>query len=344
MKNQMLALVAAVVLVTMYHLLKEPLAELKYRLLRRWYFQPVIAQPSSKRFAIVVPFMDNALQERAAQLVHFVAQIRRQLHLAQASARIIVLRQDNDGDGHENLPFNRGQLLNQGTLIALLRYRCDYVILHDVDLIPDSELMQYYLMDPLVPLHLAPPSVWGKYRYASFIGGVLSVRADELLAANGYPNFFFGWGREDDALFSRLWSSRRTGSAMLPSHFWEPAKGRMTELEHPHFEDIMDAKFNFTASAFPLLQQHGYFVREGPLLAPHHQTRTSFSRAGSANIESKCVHIGYPGAKDGLYEWQQLALLPTNLHEETTSDNTSEAVPVLVINAQILLPPAPPCA
>jgi hypothetical protein len=315
---------AVLTLIAVYHLLKEPLAELKYLFLRRWYFTQVAARPTSKRFAILVPFMDNALQGRAAQLEQFLVHIHRQLRSVAASFQIIVLNQSKS-DSRNPLPFNRGQLLNQGTLIALLQYRCDYVILHDVDLIPDSVLVQYYLMDPLVPLHLASPSAWGKYEYDTFIGGVVSVRTEALIAANGYPNFYFGWGREDDALFSRLWSS---GSG----RFWEPAQGRIRELKHPHFEDLMDAKYNFSVRTFTSLQRQGHFRRDGPLIAPRHSSRVRFEEA-----VVQCVNIGYPGAEDGLKELQQIAPYIQLRGREYAHQ-------VSVFDVPLLLPPTPPCA
>merc|ERR1712153_180762 len=51
-------------------------------------------------------------------------------------------------------------------------------------------------------VHLA--SVWQKYSYATFIGGVLAFRPRDFERVNGYPNNYWGWGLEDDQLALRM--------------------------------------------------------------------------------------------------------------------------------------------
>ena len=42
---------------------------------------------------------------------------------------------------------------------------------------------------------------------------------------NGYPNFFFGWGGEDDAVYDRLGINRMK--------VYRPSSGSYQLLEHP---------------------------------------------------------------------------------------------------------------
>jgi hypothetical protein len=121
--------------------------------------------------------------------------------------------------------FNRGMLLNVGFLQAF-KSNTDitHVILHDVDLIPSDELISYYdrVPQPGRPLHL------GKRfeRYASnpeYLGGVLSIRVNDFLAVNGFPNCFWGWGGEDDEFNLRV----RT-AGMTPT---VPTRGSYRDLE-----------------------------------------------------------------------------------------------------------------
>ena len=57
---------------------------------------------------------------------------------------LIVVEQSDD------LPFNRGKLLNIGFKTAL-RKQCDYVVFHDIDMLPVDVDYSY----SEVPLHLA---------------------------------------------------------------------------------------------------------------------------------------------------------------------------------------------
>ncbi len=42
-----------------------------------------------------------------------------------------------------------------------------------------------------------------RLRYEELIGGVLSIRKEHFLTANGYSNLYWGWGAEDDDLYYR---------------------------------------------------------------------------------------------------------------------------------------------
>jgi hypothetical protein len=142
---------------------------------------------------IVIPFRDNAEQERAAQLKKFVSHIKRY----HPDWVVLIIEQSQDGE-----KFNRGALLNIGARIADDN-QLSYVIFHDVDLIPLKPLVPYYTSVPQNPIHIA--KVWtSKYDSPDFLGGVLSMSLEDIKKVNGFPNNFWGWGGEDDALRNRL--------------------------------------------------------------------------------------------------------------------------------------------
>ena len=100
----------------------------------------------------------------------------------------------------DTLPFNRGKLLNVGFLEALKK-RCDYVVFHDVDMLPLR--VDYSPSD--VPLHLATLFKGGNQEvFDTYFGGVTMFPIDAFKKINGYSNEYWGWGFEDDDVLLRL--------------------------------------------------------------------------------------------------------------------------------------------
>lgn len=111
--------------------------------------------------------------------------------------RVYVIEQDQDGR-----KFNRGALLNVGAVLAEKDHH-QAIIFHDVDLIPLAAILPYYYAFPEAPIHIG--KAWTtKYDYDSFLGGILSMSLKDFKQVNGFPNQFWGWGGEDDALRNRL--------------------------------------------------------------------------------------------------------------------------------------------
>merc|ERR1740138_1283539 len=77
-------------------------------------------------------------------------------------------------------------------------------ITHDCDLLPSMDMRPVYA-NPVPEkgaVHLA--SVWPKYTYGTFIGGVLAFSPADFERVNGYPNDYWGWGVEDEQLALRM--------------------------------------------------------------------------------------------------------------------------------------------
>lgn len=145
---------------------------------------------------IIIPYRENEIRKKQLRiLLDFFDK-----NLDNRLKYILSVQKDNK-------PFNRGRLLNEAVK-ANKQY--DYFIFHDCDLLPDTELLEYYYQYPVVPLHLGYrgqryskniPISWPKNK---FIGGVLSVNKFDFFLVNGFPNNFWGWGGEDDALSYRF--------------------------------------------------------------------------------------------------------------------------------------------
>jgi len=169
---------------------------------------------------ILVPYRDNAEQDRAAQLKKFISHMAR-YH----SDWVVLIIEQTEGE-----KFNRGALLDIGARLV----KSDYVIFHDVDLIPLAPLVPYYTAFPEKPIHIGA-AYKGKYSGAGFIGQVLSISMVDLKKINGFPRMFWGWGGEDDAMRNRM--KKKGISVVRPD-----TDTGFKVLEHKDTRTIPDAK------------------------------------------------------------------------------------------------------
>lgn len=142
------------------------------------------------KLGVIVPYRD-----RPEQLQVFKRYISNYLYSKQIQHEIIVVEQKDDR------PFNRGLLLNWGCRKAEWA-GCDYVVFHDVDMLPVDVDYSY----SETPLHLVQnleiPDEQDTLFY-DYFGGVTMFTIEDIKKVNGYSNNFIGWGFEDDDLFLR---------------------------------------------------------------------------------------------------------------------------------------------
>lgn len=142
------------------------------------------------KLAIIVPFRD-----RFQELIQFVPHLHKFLMKQRVNHKIYVINQS------DSLRFNRASLINIGFLIA--RSECDYIAMHDVDLLPLNPELQY-LYPSEGPLHLAAPDLHPKYHYKTFVGGILLINREQFEKLNGLSNNYWGWGLEGNETSSTL--------------------------------------------------------------------------------------------------------------------------------------------
>lgn len=143
---------------------------------------------------IIVPYRDNAQQNRAEQLKKFISHCK--------DYDVLIVEQSDD-----NRKFNRGALLNIGVNYARKQEGWNYksFIFHDVDILMNVDIMKKYYTVPndgIVHFGRLTP----KYTdfYPHFLGAILKVDSESYFKFNGYPNTFWGWGSEDDASIIRI--------------------------------------------------------------------------------------------------------------------------------------------
>lgn len=101
----------------------------------------------------------------------------------------------------DNYRFNRASLINVGFRES--SPACDYVAMHDVDLLPINQRLMYKFPSKS-PIHLAAPGLHPKYDYETFIGGIFLISRKQFKQVDGMSNKYWGWGLEDDELFVRM--------------------------------------------------------------------------------------------------------------------------------------------
>jgi hypothetical protein len=120
---------------------------------------------------------------------------------------ILVVEQSAD-----KMKFNRGMLLNIG--YDYLTHHLPEVttfVLHDVDILMPEEIVdRYYGEDGKDLVHvgrLVKDDKYASKERDQFLGRVLRISKTKYKQLNGFPNTFYGWGGEDDALARRIGSS-----------------------------------------------------------------------------------------------------------------------------------------
>ncbi|XP_046361220.2 beta-1,4-galactosyltransferase 4-like isoform X1 [Haliotis rufescens] len=142
---------------------------------------------SRVRLAVVIPYRD-----REQHLVILLNNIIPFLNKQQADFTIYVAEQMHGGI------FNRGLMINAGVAAALKADNFTCIVIHDVDLIPETSDNYYRCQEN--PLHLSTASAKYGYKlpYASYAGGNIAISPSQFKRINGFSNWYFGWGGEDD--------------------------------------------------------------------------------------------------------------------------------------------------
>lgn len=144
------------------------------------------------RLSVIVPFRD-----RFDELLLFAPHIHKFLLAQGVRHRIVIVNQV------DRFRFNRGSLINVGFLLS--EPDCDYIVMHDVDLLPLNPALRYaYPSDSDRPVHLAAPNLHPRYHYPTFVGGILLMTNTQFRSLNGLSNKYWGWGLEDDEFYARM--------------------------------------------------------------------------------------------------------------------------------------------
>jgi hypothetical protein len=144
------------------------------------------------KLGVIVPY-----RNRYEQLTTFKESITKYLESKNIDFELIIVEQD------DAKLFNRGMLLNIGFKYAK-KLKCDYVVFHDVDMLPIDVDYSY----SEIPLHMATDFIveeGEKERslFDTYFGGVTMFLSEQFEEIDGYSNKYWGWGYEDNDLLLR---------------------------------------------------------------------------------------------------------------------------------------------
>jgi len=145
-----------------------------------------------QKLGIIVPY-----RARDRQLLIFKKVITTYLNNKNIPYELIIVEQD------KARLFNRGKLLNVGYVHAK-KLKCDYVVFHDVDMIPvDVDYSPSDFPVQLSTKFISPEPSFSRIIFDEYFGGVTIFPMNIFEMINGYSNQFWGWGYEDNDLLHR---------------------------------------------------------------------------------------------------------------------------------------------
>lgn len=181
----------------------------------------------SKNIAIITIFRASGKDknEREQQKNHFIEIMPNIFDLKKINIEFFIIEQSNDGQ-----KFNIGKLKNVGfDLASQSQKKFEHYIFTDIDVIPDTTLTEYYITFPQNdgPMSLAMKGTRFTKRedknQIPFFGSSIKFSENQFKKLNGFPNNFWGWGREDHVIATRIKKNKMK--------LYYPQSGSIIDLE-----------------------------------------------------------------------------------------------------------------
>ncbi|KRZ68285.1 Beta-1,4-N-acetylgalactosaminyltransferase bre-4 [Trichinella papuae] len=179
--------------------------------------------------AVIIPYRDRDLHLRTFLLNIHSFLMRQKLHY-----QIFVVEQV------ANQTFNRGKLMNVGYVEAQRLFNWSCLVFHDVDLLPENDLNPYWCVDTPRHLSAAVDKFQYKLPYQTIFGGVSALTAAQFEMINGFSNNFWGWGGEDDDMYSRV----LLGRFSVHRHPGKYARYKMIKHQQESMNNANACRFN----------------------------------------------------------------------------------------------------
>lgn len=116
---------------------------LTYIFLLKIYYRSILEVKPYNKLCVIVPY-----RQRLEELNEFVPHITKFLDKQKIDHQILVMNQT------DKYRFNRASLINVGFL-ECDRLRCNYFVMHDVDLLPLNPKLDYSYPGPGIVRHIS---------------------------------------------------------------------------------------------------------------------------------------------------------------------------------------------
>lgn len=159
----------------------------------------------SHKLGVCVPY-----RNREEHLHQFIPQVGKYLKNQGIDFQMYFCHQVDDK------LFNRGATKNIAAKHAF-EDGCDYIVWHDIDMIPEEGGGCDYSYPADAPRHIATQISQMDYqlKYHEYFGGAVLFTKEQVEATNGYSNDYWDWGMEDDDLFFRCHLEGLTDDSFL---------------------------------------------------------------------------------------------------------------------------------
>nr|XP_039267193.1 beta-1,4-galactosyltransferase 4-like [Styela clava] len=207
--------------------------------------------------AIIIP-----LRNRESQLKVLLAHMHPIWQRQNLDYTVYTITQAGEG------LFNRAKLINVGVSEATKEQSYDCFVFHDVDLLLEDDRCLYWC-DEENPRHISmymdkfayePLSYSTTCRPASFFleniiyyGGVSSMTPKQFNNVNGFSNFYWGWGGEDDDMYFRL----KTAGYDVSNPYGQHCSFRMIAHEHESSNAENEARYTLLYHAASRMRKEG---------------------------------------------------------------------------------------
>ena len=157
------------------------------------------------KLGVCIPYRDRELH-----LNEFVPKVGKYLKNQGIDFQMYFCHQTDDK------LFNRGATKNIAAKHAL-EEGCDYIVWHDIDMIPEEGGGCDYSFPEKHPRHIATQisQMDWQLKYHEYFGGAVLFTKEQVEATNGYSNNYWDWGMEDDDLFWRCHKEGLTNDTYL---------------------------------------------------------------------------------------------------------------------------------
>ena len=157
------------------------------------------------KLGVCVPYRDRELH-----MHEFIPKVGKYLKNRNIDFQMYFCHQTDDK------LFNRGATKNIAAKHAL-EEGCDYIVWHDIDMIPEEGGGADYSFPENHPRHIATKisQMDYKLKYHEYFGGAVVFSKEQVERTNGYSNDYWDWGMEDDDLFWRCYKEGYTNDTFL---------------------------------------------------------------------------------------------------------------------------------